>query len=111
MGGLAIQEGNQQQSGVKVSGFGGALEIFGGNALFFFLLLMLGVNIAVSFYEHMLRREEHIQILCGSKLGIFIYTTPKGSPIDWDRLPTDLYSCVPKFLFERPALPRGEPRQ
>jgi len=93
--------------GVEVSAFGGTLRMFGGNALFFFLLLLLGLNVALTVWEHAQRSTEHDHIMCASKLSIYIYTTPKGAPIDWDRLPIDTFACIPKFLFDRPALPRG----
>jgi len=95
------------RDGVEISALGGTLRMFGGNALFFFLLLMLGLNIGLTIWEHTQRGIEHTQIMCASKLSIYIYTTPKGAPIDWDRLPVDTFRCIPKFLFDRPALPRG----
>jgi len=81
--------------------------MFGGNALFFFLLVLILLNIGITIWSHTQRAVEHGQIICGSKLGIYIYTTPKGSPIDWDRMPVDTFPCIPKFLYDRPALPRG----
>ena len=94
----------EQKAGVKLTGFGSSIELFGGNSLFFFLLLVLGLNIGITLWEHLQRREEHEQIQCGSKLGIYIYTMPKGSPIDWKRMPVDVYKCIPPFLYNRPVL-------
>lgn len=92
----------EPQGSVELSTGFGTLKLGGGNALFFFLLLMMGLLIALTFYQHWERHEEHERILCASKLGIYIYTSPKGTPVDWDRLPTDIYPCLPQFLFERP---------
>ena len=94
-----------EQTSVKVSALGATLEMFGGNATFFFLLLLLGLNIGLTFYEHILRSGEHEQIMCSTKLAIFIYTSPrteKGTlEVNWERLPVDLYGCLPKFIFDR----------
>ena len=94
-------------AGVEISALGGTLRMFGGNALFFFLMLLLALNIGLTLWAHTQRSAEHAQISCAAKLSIYIYTTPKGAPIDWERLPVDTFSCIPKFLFDRPALPRG----
>ena len=82
------------------------LKITGGNALFTVLLLAVLANIAVEAWMHRQREDEHRQMLCATKLAIFIYTQPKGGAIDWEHLPVDLYGCVPKFLYERPAVYR-----
>ena len=82
------------------------LRVTGGNALFTVLLLAVLGNVAVSVWMHYQRAEEHQKMLCATKLAIFIYTQPKGNAIDWERLPVDLYGCVPKFLYERPTVNR-----
>ena len=92
-----------ESGNVEVSGFGASLKLGGANSLFFFLLLVLGLNIGVTLWEHVQRREEHEQIQCGAKLGIYIYTMPKGAPIDWKRMPVDVYKCIPPFLYSRPS--------
>jgi len=94
-----------EPTSVKVSALGATLEMFGGNSMFFFLLLVLGLNIALTFYEHTLRSKEHETIMCSTKLAIFIYTTPRNDKgvleVNWERLPVDLYGCLPKFIFDR----------
>ena len=94
----------EQPEGVEFSGFGAAVKLFGGNALFFFLLLMIGLNIGLNIYENVLRSAEHDQIMCSTRLAIFVYTTPRQPDgqvkIDWTSLDVGLYACVPKFLYE-----------
>lgn len=77
------------------------LRIVGGNALFFFLLLMLFMNVALDLWQHVQRSHEHNSIVCTTRLALFVYTSPRGELIDWSRMPVDLYQCIPKFLYER----------
>ena len=90
---------------IELSGFGSSLKLFGATAPVVFLLIMQAFNIAVALYEHGLRNAEHAQIACGNKLAIFIFTSPRSEKgtleISWERLPVDLYGCLPKFLFDR----------
>lgn len=96
---------SHDQPSVEVSALGGTLRMFGGNALFFFLLLTIGLNIGVSLYEHVQRHLEHDQIQCSTKLAIYIFTTPRDPTtgtveMNWERLPVDLYGCLPTFLYK-----------
>jgi len=100
-----MTEPNQEKAGVEVSGFGGTLKLFGGNSLFFFLLLVLALNIGVTLWEHVQRRIEHEQIMCSTKLAIFVYTTPRQPDgkvnIEWTNMDVGLYACVPSWLYKR----------
>jgi hypothetical protein len=94
----------EQPEGVEFSGFGAAVKLFGGNSLFFFLLILLAGNVALTIYEHVNRSKEHEQLMCSNRLAIFVYTTPRQpdgqAKIDWTGMDVSLYACVPKFLYE-----------
>lgn len=89
----------QDSVDLKTGLFG--LRIVGGNALFFFLLMLMGMNIALTMWQHVQLSHEHNNIVCSTRLALFVYTSPKGEPIDWNRMPVDLYQCIPRFLYER----------
>lgn len=79
------------------------LKLAGPNALGIFLFIALLATGALAFMQHAQRQLEHERLQCSIRLSIFIYTLPKGSPIDWERMPVDLYPCIPRFLYERPV--------
>lgn len=96
-----MANGNGDSVDFKTGLFG--IKLAGPNALVILLFITLLASAGLTFVEHVNRSQEHQQLQCSIRLSIFIYTTPKGTPIDWDRLPVDLYECVPKFLFDRPV--------
>lgn len=102
------------RDGVEISALGGTLRMFGGNALFFFLMLVLAANIAVTIWQHIERHKEHETIMCTTKLAIFVYNTPRQPDgriiIDWPSMDVTLYGCVPKFLYENRGLQRDTNR-
>lgn len=102
-----MAEPTQPREGVEFSGFGIGAKLFGANALFFFLLIMLALNLAATLWQNSLRNAEHDQIMCSTKLAIFIYTSPRNEKgaleVNFERLPVDMYGCLPKFLFDRKA--------
>lgn len=79
------------------------IKMSGGNAIIIFLFIVNLALIGLILFESQHRITEHQNIVCSTRLAIYVYTTPKGEAIDWNRMPTDLYPCVPKFLFDRPV--------
>jgi hypothetical protein len=102
-----MAEAPNQQQGVELSGFGANLKLFGSNSLAVFLLILLAANIAVTLWEGTLRSREHDEIQCSTKLAIFVYSSTRSPTtgtvdIQWDRLPVDLFGCLPTFLYKTP---------
>ncbi len=93
------------QGSVEVTTGFGSLKLGGANAMGFFLMVCVIGVIAVTLWENVQRSTEHDQIMCTTKLAIFIYTTPRDPggkiEIDWSKLDVSLYSCVPKWLYTR----------
>jgi len=96
---------NEQQQGVELSGFGANVKLFGGSSLAIFLLIVSAINIGVTLWEGQLRSREHDEIQCSTKLAIFVYSSTRNTAtgtvdIQWDRLPVDLFGCLPTFLYK-----------
>lgn len=99
-----MAEVSQPKEGVEFTGFGSSLKLFGSNSLFFFLLIVLAIQIGVTLWENVQRSREHDEIVCATKLAIFVYSTPRAGEkfeLDFQRLPVDLYNCLPRFLYEK----------
>jgi hypothetical protein len=102
-----MAEAPHEQQGVELSGFGANVKLFGGNSLFVFLLLLMAANIGVTIWAGTLRSKEHDEIQCSTKLAIFVYSSTRNTTtgtvdIQWDRLPVDLFGCLPTFLYKTP---------
>ena len=94
-----MADGDGQNSAeFKTSMFG--FKLAGKDALVTFLFIAILADAALTFWENKARQEEHGNIICMIKLNLFIYTLPKGDPLDWSKMPVDLYPCVPKFLYD-----------
>jgi hypothetical protein len=94
-----MANGDAQNSAEFKTGLFG-FKLIGRDALITFLFITILAEAGLTFWEHSKRSDEHDQIVCMIKLNLFIYTLPKGEPLDWSKMPVDLYSCVPKFLYE-----------
>ena len=93
----------EAESGVGVdvkTGFG-SLKLSGAPAVIVLLFIAILADIGYSVYENRQRSQEHTQVECMIKLALFIQTAPRGDPIDWNKMPVDLYPCVPRFLYQR----------
>lgn len=88
----------QNSAEFKTSMFG--FKLAGKDALATLLFLAILASAGLSFWQHNKRSDEAREIVCMIKLNLFIYTIPRGEPIEWSKMPVDLYSCVPKFLYE-----------
>jgi F0F1-type ATP synthase membrane subunit a len=82
------------------------VKLSGPNAMTIFLFISLLALAGLTFMEHKKRQEEHAQLNCSIRLSIFIYTMPRGAALDWERMPVDLYPCIPRFLYQR-AVEKG----
>lgn len=95
-------EGNS----VKLTSKWGGLELGGKNALDIFLFItMLGL-IGFTAWEHTQRSNEHDTLDCRLKLTLYMQSVSPDKPLDWRRVPSDLYPCIPRFIIER-----DQPRQ
>jgi len=77
------------------------LKLIGKDSLVIFLFLVIAANIGITLWQHLARSQEHEEITCHLKLNLYMQAVARGSPIEWEKMPIDLYKCVPKFLFER----------
>lgn len=87
------------QQSVDLTTKWGALKFTGKDSvvvLLFILILTLG---GLIFWSRQQQNMEHGQVLCAIKLNLFLNTIPKGQPIEWERMPVDLFPCIPKFLY------------
>jgi hypothetical protein len=66
-----------------------------------FIVLALAALTVMMFWEHENRSKEHDLIDCRLKLTLYLMQTSVENPIDWRRMPPDLYGCMPKFIYER----------
>ena len=92
-----------ESSGDNVSvttGFG-SLSVGGKNALEILLFLALLALGGLTVYQNIERRKEHDSISCQIKLNLFMQAQKPEMPVNWRSLPTDLFGCVPKFLYDR----------
>jgi hypothetical protein len=79
------------------------------------LLVLLGIGYLV-FLENSKRSAEHANQVCINRLNIYVATvTVRTGAADssnwndlWSNMPMDLYQCVPKFLFDKPAKSRRD---
>ena len=94
-----MSDGDGQNTAEFKTGLFG-FKLAGRDALVTFLFIVMLANAGLIFWESKSRQEEHNEIVCMIKLNLFIYTLPKGEPLDWSKMPVDLYNCVPKFLYE-----------
>jgi hypothetical protein len=79
------------------------LSLKGDNALVILLFLSIVALAALTFWEHKARSDENAAMQCMIKLNLFVNQLPRGEPLDWSKVPVDLYGCVPRFLYERPS--------
>ena len=92
---------DQESVDVTTKWFG--VKLTGPNALLILLFVALLANGALYIWENTQRRIEHEHIMCVNKLSLFMYGYPRGEPIQWERMPPDIYACIPKFIYDRPA--------
>ena len=77
------------------------LRLSGPNSLIILLFIaLLGVG-ALTIFSTKESHKEHQEIMCMLKLNLYVNSIPRGDPLDWQKLPVDLYGCVPRFLYER----------
>jgi hypothetical protein len=82
------------------TGFG-SLSLGGKNALEILMFITLIGIAGLDIYENIQRSIEHDQITCQIKLNLFMQAQKPDTFINWRAMPTDLFPCVPKFLYER----------
>ena len=73
----------------------------GKDALSIFLFIAIMALAALTIYEHIQRSTEHDQISCQIKLNLYMQQQITDKPINWRTMPSDLYLCIPKFLYDR----------
>ena len=98
-------ENNTSEVKVKTGLFD--FSIAGANAFFIFLFVAILADTGLTYLAHQQRQQEHMQLMCAIKLNLFMQNQARGTIPDWERMPVDLYGCIPKFLYERQN--RGTP--
>ena len=96
-----MAEANGSQNRVDLTSKWGGLSIGGKDALDIFLFLSIVALGGLTIYEHIQRSTEHDAIQCSIKLNLFMQTQGADKPIDWKKMPVDVFGCVPRFLYER----------
>lgn len=84
----------------------GTLALGGKDALSIFLFIAIMALAGLTVYEHIQRSTEHDQISCQIKLNLFMQAQDSTKPINWRSMPSDLFLCIPKFLYDRDATVR-----
>ena len=79
----------------------GTLSLGGKNALDIALLITMLALAGLTVYEHIQRSMEHDTITCEIKLNLFMQAQDLAKPIEWRKMPVDLFNCIPKFLYDR----------
>jgi len=88
-----------------------------------FIVVVLAALTVMGIWEHDSRKEEHRilealvrnenesvrkrmdSVICTSKLNLFFQTLPKGQVINWQDIPDEYWSCMPKnFVEERKSI-------
>jgi hypothetical protein len=83
----------------KTSLFG--LKLGGKDAIDIFLFIVILALGGLTIYEHIQRSTEHDSINCQIKLNLYMQQQVPEKPINWRAMPTDLYGCIPRWLYER----------
>ncbi len=84
---------------IKAGPFSGKLT--GRDSMMIFIVILLLALAGLTLWEHAMRANESKEIMCAIKLNLFMQTTTRGTPIEWDKMPVDLYPCIPRFLYDR----------
>ena len=95
-----IPHSNDYHNGELSAGLGkywARLRPAKGEGLACILILALAGLIV---FIHTQRELDHKEIACLIKLDLFLHTSPRGSKIDWDNLPIDVWNCLPQFLYK-----------
>lgn len=95
-----MAEADDKNSVNVTTGFG-TLSLGGKNALEILMFITLIGIAGLDIYENIQRSMEHDQITCQIKLSLFMQAQKPELAINWRAMPTDLFPCVPKFLYER----------
>lgn len=103
-----MAEANGERNTVSVTSKWGGLSLQGKDALDIFLFISILALGGLTVFEHIGRSQEHDAISCQIKLNLYMQTQKNDAPIDWRRMPTDLYNCIPRFLYERDQASRGQ---
>lgn len=96
---MAQDDRNNEGVDVKTSLFG--LKISGPNSLLMVIFFAVVAETGLALWQHYQRMNEHRQMTCFIKLDIYVHTQVKEGIIDWNKVPADLYECIPRFFYER----------
>ena len=96
-----MAESDSGQNTVDLTTKWGGLRLGGKDALDIFLFLSIVALGSLTIYEHIQRSVEHDIISCQIKLNLFMQQQDFSKAVNWRAMPTDLYNCVPKFIYER----------
>ena len=96
-----MAETSEGQNTVDLTTKFGGLKLAGKDALDLFLFLAILALGGITIWEHLARSNEHDQISCQIKLNLYMQAQISDKPIDWRKMPSDLFPCIPRFLFER----------
>lgn len=70
-------------------------------SLFLFIAAIGIASVSFTAYEHIRRSKEHEVMSCLIKLALYMQGQPPDKPVDWQKMPVDTFSCVPRFIYER----------
>lgn len=91
---------NQDAIDLKTGLFG--LRVVGRDALVIFLFLAVMADSGLTYWEHLIRSQEHAEIMCALRINLYFGIQRQESrAINLYDLPTELWKCVPKFLVAK----------
>lgn len=98
-----MEESDKNSVGLSTGWFG--LSLSGKDAGYIFLFLVILASTGLNAWFMSARDKEHSEIVCMIKLNLFVNQSTRGGAsgeiLDWQRMPVDLYTCVPRFLYEK----------
>ena len=77
------------------------LRLSGPNSAVIYLFIELVAVAGLEIWSRKESAKESAEIVCMLKLNLYVNSIPRGESLDWQKLPVDLYGCVPRFLYER----------
>jgi hypothetical protein len=102
--GSGVNRANDGRDTVSLTTKWGGLSLEGKDALAIFLFIAILGLCGLTIYEHIQRSAEHDQISCQIKLNLFMQQQNPEKPINWHAMPTDLYGCIPRWIYERDTI-------
>jgi hypothetical protein len=77
------------------------LRLTGPNSLIMFLFITIFALMAMITWENQRREREHEELSCLIKLNLYMNAIPRGEQISWEKVPMDLYACIPSHFYRQ----------